>query len=76
MLRAARISSLCRPRFSTSATHSRPSGPTGSAKLFEDAAREEAEEAPVRRTQVHERLEEPNWDGDERVEDTVRTKSN
>ncbi|KAJ7475194.1 hypothetical protein B0H11DRAFT_1728040 [Mycena galericulata] len=66
----ARIS-LCRPRFSTSAALSRPSGPTGSAKLFADAAQEEADESPVHRLQVHERPEEPNWTGDERIEDTV-----
>lgn len=63
-----RVSSLCRPRFSTSAAHS--SGPTGSAKLFADAAEEEAESPAPRR--VPERPEEPNWTGDERIEDTVR----
>ncbi|KAJ7280347.1 hypothetical protein C8J57DRAFT_1302347 [Mycena rebaudengoi] len=43
---------------------------TGSAKLFADAAKEEAEDTPSRRAQtLHE--EEPNWTGDERIEDTV-----
>ncbi|KAJ7641351.1 hypothetical protein FB45DRAFT_899997 [Roridomyces roridus] len=42
---------------------------TGSAKLFADAAREEAEQS--KRVPVHQAAEEPNWTGDERIQDTV-----
>ncbi|KAJ7074494.1 hypothetical protein C8F01DRAFT_26229 [Mycena amicta] len=41
--------------------------PTGSAKLFADAVKEEAEEK-IRRVVVE---QQPNWTGDERIEDTV-----
>ncbi|KAJ7471836.1 hypothetical protein FB451DRAFT_1089928, partial [Mycena latifolia] len=47
------------------------SGPTGSAKLFADAAQEEAEEARPSPPRLHALTEEPNWTGDERIEDTV-----
>ncbi|KAJ7730863.1 hypothetical protein DFH07DRAFT_929584 [Mycena maculata] len=76
-MRVRRVSPTLCSRFSTSAALLRPSGTnasiglTGSAKLFADAAHEEAEESPPRRVQAHERLEEPNWTGDERIEDTV-----
>ncbi|KAJ7075987.1 hypothetical protein B0H15DRAFT_893671, partial [Mycena belliarum] len=47
-------------------------GPTGSAKLFADAAEEEAQPpAPRPRIDPYARIEEPNWTGDERIQDTV-----
>ncbi|KAJ7640166.1 hypothetical protein B0H17DRAFT_1149087 [Mycena rosella] len=45
------------------------SGPTGSAKLFADAEEEEAL-APAPAARLHD-PEQPNWTGDERVEDTI-----
>ncbi|KAJ6617924.1 hypothetical protein B0H10DRAFT_2218092 [Mycena sp. CBHHK59/15] len=61
----------CRAHFSTSAALRHGAGHgnlSGSAKLFADAAKEEAEVAPV---QPIRGLEEPNWTGEERIEDTV-----
>ncbi|KAJ6589086.1 hypothetical protein B0H19DRAFT_1102857 [Mycena capillaripes] len=75
MLARARLSFLYRSQFSTSAVlrseHGPLNGPpVGSAKLFADAAREEAElESTAPR--VQQRPEELNWTGDERIEDTV-----
>ncbi|KAF7361278.1 DUF1992 domain-containing protein [Mycena sanguinolenta] len=69
--------SSCRPRFSTSAILRRPANGhkngslTGSAKLFADAAREEAELDTQSSRRVLEPREEFNWTGDERIEDTV-----
>ncbi|KAJ7034708.1 hypothetical protein C8F04DRAFT_956028 [Mycena alexandri] len=74
MLHRVRLSFLCRPRFSTFASARRPvdhAAPVGSAKLFADAAREEEESDSAVPRRIHERLEEPNWTGDERIEDTV-----
>jgi hypothetical protein len=84
MLRQVRLSFLCRAQFSTSVALSRPEshpingGLTGSAKLFADAALEEAdpESSTTLPRRVHDRLsEQPNWTGDERIEDAVRRKS-
>ncbi|KAJ6482126.1 hypothetical protein C8R47DRAFT_1134000 [Mycena vitilis] len=75
MLRA-RLPFSSRSWFSTSAALHRPGNgplngrPVGSAKLFADAAREEIESEPVV-ARVQERPDEPNWTGDERIEDTV-----
>ncbi|KAF7329000.1 DUF1992 domain-containing protein [Mycena venus] len=46
-------------------------GLTGSAKLFADAAREEVESESTASPRVPQHPEEPNWTGDERIEDTV-----
>ncbi|KAJ6602483.1 hypothetical protein DFH09DRAFT_1124958 [Mycena vulgaris] len=56
---------LRRPLFTSAVLRN---APTGSAKLFADAAQEE-EQLPAPR--AHTRPEEPNWTGDERIEDTV-----
>ncbi|KAJ6510430.1 hypothetical protein C8R45DRAFT_858298 [Mycena sanguinolenta] len=74
--RVVRLSS-CRPRFSTSAILCKAAnGPgngslTGSAKLFADAVREEAELDTPNSRRVLKCQEEFNWTGDERIEDTV-----
>ena len=73
-LRPTASRSLCSRPFS----HCVPflnGGPTGSAKLFADAAQEEAEEH-ANESQRKSRLsflenQHANWDGEERVEDTV-----
>ncbi|KAJ7714088.1 hypothetical protein B0H16DRAFT_1619557 [Mycena metata] len=72
MLHRVRLSFLC--RFSTFAPARRPAdhaAPVGSAKLFADAAREEEESDSAVPRRIHQQLEEPNWTGDERIEDTV-----
>ncbi|KAJ7208017.1 hypothetical protein GGX14DRAFT_634857 [Mycena pura] len=75
MLSRVGVFSLCRPRFSTSAarrtspTGGVSPGPTGSAKLFADATREETEQ--IYPSHSHEQPEEHVWNGDERLQDTV-----
>ncbi|KAJ7262785.1 hypothetical protein B0H12DRAFT_1209546 [Mycena haematopus] len=79
MLHRVRLSFPCRSQFSTSAFLRRPANEsvngdlTGSAKLFADAAREEAESDTdtVQSHRIVERPEELNWTGNERLEDTV-----
>ncbi|KAJ7186754.1 hypothetical protein C8R46DRAFT_1057942 [Mycena filopes] len=71
MLHRLRLSLLCRARFSTCAPPLDNAAPVGSAKLFADAREEDEESAAAPSRRAHERLEEPNWTGEERIEDAV-----
>lgn len=71
-LRLFIVSKSCRFNSSSSNTH-RLTGSRASCKLFADAEAEEAagQPTPSRASQLLNQQTEENWDGDERIEDTV-----